>query len=230
MNKLSISFSDRKGAALAAFLSIASCIVLFITEQVAPIEYIWKAMLKVIMFVSLPIGFAILTSSKTTFISRVKSKDVKRLIILSLVSFASLLITYLALKSQIDMGSIGSELRDKLGITKSNYLIVGAFIIFGNSLLEEFFFRGFVFHEAQKISKGMAYLFSSALFALYHIGIFLTWFSLPIIILAELGLFAAGILFCYLNAGRKSITSSWIVHLSADLAIIAIGYFTLFNY
>ncbi|TAH63854.1 MAG: CPBP family intramembrane metalloprotease, partial [Gottschalkiaceae bacterium] len=95
---------------------------------------------------------------------------------------------------------------------------------FINSFLEEFFFRGFIFLNLYKLGfKKGAYIFSSILFSLYHIGIFKNWFNPLLIILAVSGLISVGFIFNYIDTKSKSFINSWIVHILADAAIMLIG-------
>lgn len=66
---------------------------------------------------------------------------------------------------------------DSRGITETTFLIVFLYIMFGNSLLEEYFFRGIVHDNMSNISRVGAYILSALMFSLYHITIFGTWFS-----------------------------------------------------
>lgn len=62
-------------------------------------------------------------------------------------------------------------------INEKTFTIIFLYIMFGNSLLEEYFFRGIIYYQASQISKPFAYLLSALMFSLYHIVIFSTWFS-----------------------------------------------------
>ena len=73
-------------------------------------------------------------------------------------------------------------------------------------------------------NKVFAYLFSSVLFAIYHVAIFATWFNVWLILLALLGLFIVGILFNWLNTKSNNFLNSWILHIMADIAVVSIGY------
>jgi membrane protease YdiL (CAAX protease family) len=112
----------------------------------------------------------------------------------------------------------------KSKITAANFIFIAIYITLGNSLLEEFFFRGFIFLNLRQLGKEkFAYLFSALLFAIYHISIFQSWFTLPLMLLSLFGLFTIGIVFNWLNTKTNTIINSWIVHIFADLAIILIG-------
>ena len=103
-------------------------------------------------------------------------------------------------------------------------MLVGIYITLGNSFLEEFFFRGFIFLNLYNQGyKKIAYIYSSLLFGVYHIAIFKTWFSPLLTVLALLGLVIAGIVFNWIDTKSENFINSWIVHILADSAIIIIG-------
>jgi uncharacterized protein len=97
-------------------------------------------------------------------------------------------VTYLFLRDAIDWGAIGASMEAR-HINETTFLLIFLYIMFGNSLLEEFFFRGIVFREMLGHSKIGAYLLSALMFSLYHMTIFQTWFGGWILALALFGLF-----------------------------------------
>ncbi len=138
--------------------------------------------------------------------------------------------SFLFFKKQINMDVIFLELATKSKITSTNYLIVTTYFTFAYSFLEEFFFRGFIFTNLNKMGyKKVGYIFSSLLFALYHIGIFKNWFSIELILLCILGLFITGIVFNYVDTKLDNFLNSWAIHSLDNLKIVIIGYIYLFK-
>ena len=111
---------------------------------------------------------------------------------------------------------------------RGNFLFVSLYISFVNSLLEEFFFRGFLFVNLKGFSsRGFAYGFSAAAFSLYHTAMMLGWFHPVLLILVLGGLGIGGVLFNYLNEKHNTIYVSWLVHMFANFAINTIGFLLL---
>ncbi len=130
---------------------------------------------------------------------------------------------YTLLYSFFDSQQIISGLKAQ-GITKVEYPFVFLHIVLVNSFLEEFFFRGFLFRLSYKRGqKIFSYLFSSVLFALYHISIFQSWFSPAMVIFCIVGLVGAGLLFCEADRRCDNIYGGWLLHLGANLGINVIG-------
>ena len=206
---------------------------LFVIEQVFMVNYLIKTISKIILFTSTQIIFIkYLRRTRLKEGLNLKRIDLKTLnigLILGVLSGAILLGAFMLFKKLIDMDYIFLELATKSKITAANYYIATTYFTFGNSFLEEFFFRGFIFLNLYKMGyKKLAYLFSSALFAVYHIAIFKNWFRLDIMILCMIGLFTIGLIFDYVDTKSDNFLNSWAIHIIADMAIVAIGYMYLF--
>jgi len=116
------------------------------------------------------------------------------------------------------------------GITPVTYPYVFAYIVLINAFLEELFFRGFIFINTFNLGfKRFAYMFSSVLFALYHIAMMNSWFSPGIFLLCLVGLIAAGMLFNELARRCENILGGFFVHLGANLAINLIGMYFMYH-
>jgi membrane protease YdiL (CAAX protease family) len=155
---------------------------------------------------------------------KLDSKNFKLGFLFGGAAFLIIFIGYFIFGSFIDFNSIAAELTSKSKITPANFIFIGLYITLGNSFLEEFFFRGFIFLNLYNLKyKKLAYIFSSMLFAVYHMGIFKNWFNIWLILLCLVGLFTVGIVFNWLNTKSKNFINSWLVHILADSAIIIIG-------
>ncbi len=129
------------------------------------------------------------------------------------------------LKDVFDFSAITGALTGNIGVTRDNFVFVSLYISFVNSLLEEFFFRGFAFLTLKKLStRRFAYLFSAAVFSLYHVAMMIGWFSVEVFVIVLAGLFAGGLIFNFLNEKSGTIYPSWFVHMFANFAINTIGF------
>ncbi|RDY24199.1 CPBP family intramembrane metalloprotease [Romboutsia maritimum] len=237
MENLDHTFKPRQNKKLYRNYIIMSSIlcatILFIIEQILMVDYLTKTLSKIILFTISPlilIKFIRKTSLKKGLnIQKTDIKTISTGIGLGLVAVGILIGTFMILKQSINMETISIEMATKSKITEANYLIVATYFTLGNSFLEEFFFRGFVFINMFKMGyKKTAYIFSSALFAIYHIGIFKNWFILELIVLCLIGLFLTGIIFDYVDTKSDNFLNSWTIHILADLTIAIIGYIYLF--
>ena len=123
------------------------------------------------------------------------------------------------------MTAIAENLTSGAGVNSQNFVWVALYISFVNSLLEEFFFRGFACMALRAQGYGkFAFIFSSAAFAFYHMGMTAGWFQIGIRLLAMLGLFAGGCIFNLFDIKSKSLYPSWVIHMFANFAINTIGF------
>jgi uncharacterized protein len=207
--------------------SLLACICLYFIEQYLGVSYVVKTFSKIIFFVIIPIIYIkIVKKSNIMEELNLRYLDKNRFkfgFIFGISSFLIVLAAYFIFKGAIDLNGIVSDLQEK-NITPANFILIGLYVTLGNSLLEEFFFRGFIFLNLYNMKKEkLAYLYSSMLFGLYHIGIFKAWFNIWLILLCLVGLITVGFIFNWLNTKSNNFINSWLVHIFADSAIILIG-------
>ncbi|MCR1898589.1 CPBP family intramembrane metalloprotease [Irregularibacter muris] len=208
--------------------SLIACILLYLVEQVLVVDYITKTIAKLILFMVIPyvyLKFVKKSQIKASLNFRKREKfPLKSGLVLGILSFGVIIIAYLILGRYIDFYNIAQELQTKSNISPSNFILIGLYITFGNSFLEEFFFRGFIFLNLyHQNAKAFAYIYSSLLFALYHIAIFQTWFNPMLLGLALFGLITIASIFNWLDTKTNNFVNSWVVHILADSAIILVG-------
>ncbi len=209
-------------------LSIVLSWGLLLGEQFFHISYGWQTILKWMLLFLVP--FVLYWKKEPLVLST--GKFSRKVFLygapLGIIAALAIVITYLKLHDQIDWSLLKSYL-DKKNITATTFFLVFSYITFGNSFLEELFFRWWVFRTLSTWNISFAYIFSALLFALYHLSIFSTWFSGWILLFVLLGLFISGCLFSFLYHKTHSIWSAWIVHIFADTAIVVIGYLLFFS-
>lgn len=208
--------------------TLLACFILYVVEQGVGVNYAIKTILKISIFIGLPISYVKLINkqniSEALKLKNLNLRDFKTGFIAGLLFFTIVMGAYFIVGNQIDFHMIAQELQTKLKVTPLNFIFIGLYITFGNSFLEEFFFRGFIFMNLYELrSKKIAYVYSSILFSLYHIAIFRTWFTLPITFLALFGLVSVGFLFNWMDTKSRNFINSWIAHIFADIAVILIG-------
>lgn len=212
--------------------STAICFIFYTIEQYTELPYLYTSISKIILFGAVSLGIYYLMNKrnpKELIIGKDKNTSYKLGILLSIVVFVAIGFGYFLFKGMIDFDDILNQITTGSLITKSNFPIVALYITFGNSFLEEVFFRGFIFLQLYKNGyTKLAYIFSSGLFAVYHVAIFKTWFNPIIILVALLGLFIGGLIFNYIDTKSKSIINSWLVHICADIPIMIIGMYMFY--
>ena len=207
-------------------LVIIACIVMGIVDAVIQPGYAIKSAIKIIMFLLIPIVYGLFL--KEFNIKNLMKPDKKGLCIalcLGFVIYGVVLGAYWIFKDVFDFSALTGSLNETTGVNKSNFIWVAIYISFVNSLLEEFFFRGFSFITLKKLtSRRFAYVFSSMAFALYHIAMMIGWFCLPVILISLVGLFLGGMIFNRFDEKSENIYLSWLIHMFANFATNTIGF------
>lgn len=205
---------------------LIGCIVMGITDAILKPTYIIKSIIKIVFFFIIPlIYFYKSKNNKIKDIIIPSKKGFIKSLLLGIFIYIVIIGTYLILKNFYDFSLITNLLMNNVGVNSTNFIFVAIYISFCNSLLEEFFFRGFAFLTLIKyIGRKWAYLFSSFMFAIYHIAIMIGWFSPFLFILAMLGLISGAYIFNYLDEKNDNIYNSWMVHMAANFAINTVGF------
>lgn len=207
-------------------LTVASCAVMAVVDGVIQPGYAVKSIIKIALFLLIPLGFAFLNkdiSIKTLF--KFKAKPFLFALLLGVGIYALILGAYFAVRPFYDFSVIVDSLSSTTGVTKDNFLFVSLYISFVNSLLEEFFFRGFAFLTLKRnTTRKFAHSFSALAFSLYHAGMMIGWFGIGIVLLALAGLYVGGVIFNILNEKSENIYASWLSHMFANFAINTIGF------
>lgn len=213
----------KKRAALVLLLTAAGVLVMAWVEGALRPVYPVKSALKAAVFLGCA-GLYVLSSRDFGFLRAFqRPRTVRPAALLALGVLVFLLGGYLLLSPWLDLSAIPENLAAKEGITRSTFPLAAAYITFCNSLLEEFFFRGFAFLTLYRAGyRGLAYGFSALAFALYHVSITSNWGSPVLIVLMVAGLTAAGLLFNWLDRDG-SLFPSWLVHMGANLGTNWVG-------
>ncbi len=203
-----------------------ACIIMGIVDAVIQPGYLIKSVIKIFMFLLLPMVYSVY--NKNFKIKRLFKPDKKGLLValsLGIGVYAVVLGAFLLFRNIFDFSALTSSLTSATGVNKNNFIFVAIYISFANSLLEEFFFRGFSFLALKEVSdRKTAYIFSALIFALYHIAMMLGWFALPVVLLALAGLFIGGLIFNFFNEKYNNIYMSWLIHMFANFATNTIGF------
>ena len=207
-------------------ISILCCGVMMLTDGVWTPCYAVKSVIKIALFLGLPY-LASLVDKGMMFreLFKVKKQGFKMAFILGIALFGLILGAYSLFSKFVDFSGIVTSLEQNVGVDKGNFMFVALYVSLVNSMLEEFFFRGFVFGNVkQSYSRKAAYLYSSFLFAAYHVTMMVGWFPTIILVLVIASLMVGGMIFNYLNEKYDTILVSWFVHMFANFSINTIGF------
>lgn len=215
----------QKSTALCIGLTALGCAAMFLVERGPAPAYPVKSGLKLLFFLSCILFYVLVVRDKRPFLSlRLPRPGALRLpVLLAAGGFVFLLGGCALLSPWLDLSAIPGALAAKEGFTRKSFPLAAVYITFVNSLLEEFFFRGFTFLTLREAGmKRLAWWISSLSFALYHVAIMDGWFHPALLVLLTAGLVISGLFFNWLDR-CGSLWPGWVVHMGANLAINTIA-------
>jgi len=220
---------NKKNTLILVLIGIVCCLAMTLVDGIIRPGYIPKSAIKICLFLLLPL---VVTAVKRELscrdFLRFQPKGFLAALVLGGCVYGVILGSYFIVRPFFDFSSIADSLTKNAGVTADNFLYVSLYISFANSMLEEFFFRGFLFMNLKKHhSRKLAYWFSAAAFALYHVAMMSGWFSPILFALVMVGLIVGGMLFNLLNERMGTVYCSWLVHMCANFAINTIGFLLL---
>lgn len=201
-----------------------SCVIMSLVDAIIIPQYFVKLVIKFTLFLILPVIFLHIKKISYSDIFYLNSSTFINSLRLGICVFSLILGSYAVANLFFDFSNVVASLLPYDGINPSNFYFVAIYTTFVNSLLEEFFFRGFAFLTLKQTeNRYFTYFFSSFFFAIYHISILFTWGSILLTLLMMVVLFIAGIIFNILNEKNGNIYFSWFMHIFANFAINLIG-------
>jgi membrane protease YdiL (CAAX protease family) len=242
----------KKKQAWIIIMVVLACFCMGYVDAALRPGYVLKSVIKLALFLGLPLIYSgIDRDFRARSLFRADKRGLLTAIALGAGVYLLILGAYFALRSFFDFSALTTALTAQTGVAKDNFLWVSLYISFVNSLLEEFFFRGFAFLTLKRVVmqgagrsvsklpedkapaaavsgirsvRGIAYAFSAFAFAAYHIAMMLGWFAPAVTVLALIGLFAGGLIFDRFDEPGSSIWLSWLVHMFANFAINTVGF------
>ena len=211
--------------ALVALLALGCGAMALVDGWLQP-GYAAKSAAKLLLFLGLPLLYAraLPKGPALRSLCRFRRRGLLPAALLGLGVYGAILGAYFTLGRHVDLSGVTRSLARDAGVTAQNFPLVALYIALVNSLLEEFFFRGFGFLLLRPLAgRTAAYGVSAGAFALYHVAMLGGWAAPWLLALAILALFGAGLLFNWLDERSGGLLPSWAVHLAANLGLNTVG-------
>jgi len=211
------------------FTILFACSIMAIVDILWEPSYIIHSTVKLLLFLAIPLLYARITHDVSyTHLLKSTNKHLKSSALLGSLLFLLIIGAYFTIGRFFDFSAVEASLRHDLEVNRNTFVLLALYVSFVNSLLEEFFFRGFAFIELRRLStKRFAMIFSASIFAVYHLSIIANWFSPLLFALVMISLFVGGLVFNQLNEHTGNIVASWMVHMFANFAINIVGFLLL---
>lgn len=161
-------------------------------------------------------------------LGRIDKRSILTGVLLGIAYFGSIiLIFYCFKKTLLDKFHIDTAL-SAIGFSKKYFFLLAVYFIFFNSIVEELFWRGYLYYQyGKKIRIPFSSVVISFFFIQYHfitIGII---FSFQVALIFIPVLFIVSIIWCYLRHINSNIYAAIISHFMADLALIVVYYMNI---
>lgn len=211
--------------------TLICCVAMAVVDAKIRPGYIGKSAVKLALFAGLPLLYARAEGSfSPRALFRRPTGRWWKALLLSAGVFGIIVGGYFLLRGVFDFSGITAALGADAGVNAQNFVFVAIYISIVNSLLEEFFFRGFVFANLLHLTpRWFAYGFSAAAFSLYHVCMMSGWFSVWGFVVSLVGLAAGALIFDRLVERSGSLFFAWLVHLGANLGINTVGLLLFSN-
>lgn len=149
----------------------------------------------------------------------------------ALLGLSMLALYYLWLRPTNQLAAATAPILAKLtgfGVsTTTHYIAVAACYAVGHSLLEEYYWRWFVFGRLRRLTgRGVAFTLSSLGFMAHHVlvlGLYFGWAS-PVTWIFSLAVAGGGAIWAWQYERTGSLYGPWISHALTDAAIFLVGY------
>ncbi len=216
------------------FTGVLAVIILFILNFVLMGDYIFVSAIKWFLFLGMPVIYAIHYADYDVFKGTIHMEPVNfnrdtNILVITFLPLLGVVLAFLGTEHLIDLKLIEVDLISYYRLTRENFILYGLYIVFVNSLLEEVFFRGFIFLNLKKLGHPrLAYLLSAGLFSLYHLDLIIHWFPPGILVLSLGGIFIGGLIFAYLDTLTHGLMEGYAAHVMADLALMVIAGLNFF--
>lgn len=215
-------------------LPFAASLLYFLPSEPHPLFMYLLGATKVFLILS-PILFwkyLQLPGSWKNFLSEINSRTPKRQIIIGVLMGIILSAPVLILFEWLPL-DIRSEallrISKKISLLKikDHYFTYGIVLCLVHSLLEEYYWRFFIFNAWKKVkfsSKAIPHLIAGFAFTLHHFSVTINYFDLKLGLLFGLGVWFAGVVWSFTYEKEKSLLAVWISHILIDIAILSIGF------
>lgn len=112
-----------------------------------------------------------------------------------------------------------------------HFFLFAAFLCIGNSGMEEYYWRWFVYRGLRNhMPVGPAVVVSALGFTLHHIVVLSAYFpNVGFVVLLNVGVFVGACVWSVLLEKHRSIVGPWVSHFVVDAAIMVVAYDLLFR-
>ncbi len=151
--------------------------------------------------------------------------DIKLGIVFGFFVVVVLLIAFFLLREQINAFAPLIEQKAASLFPLALYLPIAAIFSVAHALLEEWYWRGYVFGELHRsLAPTMAAVVGAVAFTAHHVIVLSQLFPGSLVVLFSAGIFLAALMWIWLYRRTGSLLAPWVSHMIADATIFLIGF------
>ena len=128
----------------------------------------------------------------------------------------------------LDKAAIAAKIGKQFSVNATTVWLVAPITIFLNSLLEEFFYRGFAFGQLVKRNRTLAYLLPASAFTVEHMLFIHHWAEPLPILIAVVALMTFALILQKIYESADSLVAPWVVHILGDVAMMGVAVTMLY--
>lgn len=135
------------------------------------------------------------------------------------------------------LSPIGSVVKEASPLVKQKCIdlgIINHFILFGlvisifHSLLEEYYWRWFVYGKLREVvTIRTAHFLGALAFTLHHIVVMMQFFELPWALFFSTCVGIGGCFWSVLFQKQRTLVGAWVSHAIVDIALMSVGYYLI---
>ena len=219
---------------LAAIMPAVFSVFYFIIfkNNLAPIIYSFS---KIFIILWPIICYRFIFKLKLPSINLKDKKHYKALIAGTIVGISTIAIILLLLQTEVKtvIFFCAGNIKQKaitFGVI-NNYILFSLGLSIIHSLIEEYYWRWFVFGNMVKLTGFYkASILSALAFSTHHFIVIMQYFPPLWAVMFTFGVFIGGLILNFLYYKQKTLFGAWIAHVLMDLAIMYVGYLIIFNH
>lgn len=123
----------------------------------------------------------------------------------------------------LDKAMILEKISRQFSVTPKTVFLIAPVTILLNSLLEEFFHRGFAFGLLVQRRRWLGYLLPATVFTVQHLLFMYHWVTPLPLAMAVVGLFVFALVLQKIYQAADSIVAPWVVHMLGDVAMMGVA-------
>jgi len=123
----------------------------------------------------------------------------------------------------LDKAMIAGKIGEQFSVDSTTVLLVAPVTIFLNSLLEEFFYRGFAFGQLVEKNRLLAYLLPASAYTAQHLLFIHHWAEPLPMTIAVVSLMVFALVLQRIYKVADSLVAPWVVHILGDVAMMGVA-------